>query len=184
VKICIDPGHGGRDPGAVDHGVKEASLNLAVALQLRPILQRAGHSVIMTRETDVALGPTLATDLARRSTISDQSDADICLSIHHNASGTSDPGHSAQGIETYAWPGGKGEELARRIHRLSLLFTGAADRGVRTDKKFWMIRKPVAPAVLLELGFVTNAGEVALLQEPVRRAQMVCAIAAGLIEGR
>ena len=135
----------------------------------------------MTRETDVALGPTPAADLARRSTIANDAKADICLSIHHNASGTNDPAHTAQGIETYAWPGGKGEMLAREVHRYLLAFTGAADRRVRPNKTFWMLRKPIAPAVLLELGFVTNAGEVVLLQEPTRRARLACGIAAGVM---
>ena len=52
--MVIDPGHGGRDPGAVHHGVREADVNLAVALLVRPLLEGAGARVVLTRETDRA----------------------------------------------------------------------------------------------------------------------------------
>lgn len=182
MKICIDPGHGGRDPGAVGPGgVREADLNLAISLELALVLERAGFELMLTRDSDRHLGPDLVSDLRARSDTCNRWGADACVSVHCNASGTSDPQHLARGIETYALPGGRAEVLARSIHRFLVAFTGAKDRGVRTDQRFWMLRKTVPPAVLVECGYVTNAGECALLQQPTYRTRLVLAMAAGIM---
>lgn len=185
MKICVDPGHGGKDPGAVDHGVQEDDLNLAVALafgaELKPFLEGLGFQVLLTRTADVALAADPNADLRARSDAANKWGADACLSIHCNASGTADPRHTAQGIETYAMPGGRGEALARHIHRYTVALSGAKDRGVRTDRNFAMLRRTIMPAVLLELGYMTNAGEVVLLQKPLYRARLQLGIVAGLL---
>jgi len=181
-KVALDPGHGGRDPGAVGPGgIREAEVNLLIALELKPVLERAGFEVLLTRTGDRELGPTLATDLRRRSDMVNDWGADACVSIHCNASGTADPGRTANGIETYALPGGRAEALARHIHRFLVVFTGAKDRGVRTNKRFWMLRMTAPPAVLVECGYVTNAGECALLQEHSYRTKLALAMAAGIM---
>jgi len=91
-RIVIDPGHGGRDPGAEANGVTEADLVLDIALRLRALLERhGGFQVILTRDTNVFV------PLWKRTEIANQADADLFLSIHANAS----PNHQARGIETY-----------------------------------------------------------------------------------
>lgn len=91
-KIVIDPGHGGKDPGAVGPtGLYEKDVNLKVALQLREELSKTGFEVIMTRDRDVYV------DLLERSAIANKNKADLFISIHANAS----PRRSARGIETY-----------------------------------------------------------------------------------
>lgn len=92
--VVIDPGHGGEDPGATSmySGAKEKDLNLAIALKLKEMLEKAGYTVIMTRTEDVLVyeGDNLSNtskrrqDLLHRKKIMDESKADIVVSIHMN----------------------------------------------------------------------------------------------------
>jgi N-acetylmuramoyl-L-alanine amidase len=91
-RIVIDPGHGGRDPGAGGNGVKEAELTLDIALRLEKLLQKEpGIEVILTRRTDVYV------DLEERTAIANRESADLFLSIHANAARNT----AAHGVETY-----------------------------------------------------------------------------------
>ncbi|HEV2126390.1 MAG TPA: N-acetylmuramoyl-L-alanine amidase, partial [Chloroflexota bacterium] len=88
--VVVDPGHGGRDPGAVYHGLHEADVNLAVALELRSLLEQAGATVTMTRSTaggGGGVGNSTSTDrdLQARVDIANRAAADLFLSIHGNA---------------------------------------------------------------------------------------------------
>ncbi len=89
--VVIDPGHGGRDAGAVANGYKEKDINLAVTLELAKILKGYGYKVILTREGDEYV------PLSKRARIANRSGADMFVSIHCNAS--MDKG--ADGLETY-----------------------------------------------------------------------------------
>ena len=77
--IVIDPGHGGKDPGASDNGVTEKNVNLAIGLELQNVLVARGYNVIMTRNTDVYL------KLQERTDIANNANADLFVSIHVNA---------------------------------------------------------------------------------------------------
>ncbi|WP_457573499.1 N-acetylmuramoyl-L-alanine amidase [Desulfolithobacter sp.] len=91
-RIVIDPGHGGKDPGAMAHGLKEKNIVLQVARKTREILrQRYGYEVLLTRDRDIYL------PLEERTAIANTSNADLFLSIHVNAH----PKKSARGIETF-----------------------------------------------------------------------------------
>ncbi len=91
-RIVIDPGHGGRDPGAGGNGIKEAELTLDIALRLEKLLQKEqGIEVILTRRTDVYV------DLDERTAIANRESADLFLSIHANAARNT----AAHGVETY-----------------------------------------------------------------------------------
>lgn len=81
--ICLDPGHGGTDTGAVGRaGLRESDANLQVSLALRDLLRQAGARVVMTRETDTTVS------LPDRVKINLQSKSDVFLSLHHNSSGS------------------------------------------------------------------------------------------------
>ncbi|HQZ41138.1 MAG TPA: N-acetylmuramoyl-L-alanine amidase [Vicinamibacterales bacterium] len=91
-RIVIDPGHGGRDPGAGAHGIKEADLTLDIALRLEKLLaNEPGTEVVLTRRTDVYV------PLEERTAIANRESADLFLSIHANASRNT----AAHGVETY-----------------------------------------------------------------------------------
>lgn len=90
-KIVIDPGHGGRDPGATGPGISEAEVVLDVALRLETLLRDAGFEVVLTRRTDEFV------PLEERTAIATREQADLFLSVHANASRNQD----ARGIESY-----------------------------------------------------------------------------------
>ncbi|MFA9398940.1 MAG: N-acetylmuramoyl-L-alanine amidase [Clostridiaceae bacterium] len=89
--VFIDPGHGGSDPGAVQNGYKEKTINLSLAQKLKAELLKYGADVVMSRESDIAVS------LDDRTTMATNSKADLFISIHHNSSESSSP----TGITTY-----------------------------------------------------------------------------------
>lgn len=147
--IVLDPGHGGHDPGGIPRQrFVEKRLALDVALRARARLKAAGHKVIMTRSTDVFV------ELSQRVSIANHSHSKaVFVSIHFNAA----PDSNAEGIETYHY-NRRSARLAEAIHRRVVAATGGEDRGVRRAR-FYVLRYNRRPAVLTELGFLTNAAE-------------------------
>lgn len=154
--ICIDPGHGGYDPGAVANGLLEKDLNLAVALGLKTLLEHAGIFVIMTRTTDVCpAGDTtnLTKDLQARCDIANQANVDLFLSIHTNAGG-------GKGAEAYVWPGGTAAsfapELVQELSPLIGIHGEPIKDGGPNGANLYVIKYTGAPAILIELGFIDS----------------------------
>lgn len=169
--IFIDPGHGGIDSGAYYYGIKESDLVLDVSKRLRTLLQDTGYSVIMTREDD-----THVDFRTERSRIVNETNADIFISIHFNATGLGH-GSSATGIETYWYQYDpeyqpkinqelhndpvrlkNSEVLATALQSAVIQETGATNRGVRRET-FAVLRETAKPAALIELGFMDNYAE-------------------------
>lgn len=146
-KIFIDPGHGGKDSGAYANGIKEKDINLIVALRVRDILQAKGHTVFMSRETDVTV------DLNYRAVLERKANVDYFCSIHHNAGG-------GTGYEViHSIYKGKGQELAYKIaeefdkipqkkHRVY------SRQGSNGKDYYCVIRETKAPAVITEFCFI------------------------------
>ncbi|MEG3859515.1 N-acetylmuramoyl-L-alanine amidase [Microcoleus sp. herbarium12] len=171
VVVAIDPGHGGRDPGAVGiGGIQEKEIVLDISYQVARLLEQQGVQVVMTRTDDSEI------DLEPRVSLASRVNAALFVSIHANAINMSRPDIS--GIETYYFD--SGEDLARVIHASILDGTGAKDRRVR-QARFYVLRKSAMPSVLLEVGFVTGAEDAARLSDPAYRSQMAASIARGIL---
>lgn len=178
VKICIDPGHGGPDPGAIGPtGLKEKDVNLAVAKQVAELLKPI-CTVVMTRTSDIRLGNTQRADLQARVAIAEKEKADRFLSIHCNS--FSD--RNVRGIETFAYgPGGNGEKLARAIQAELIRTTGLIDRKVKfSGSSIYVLKYTSMSAVLTEIGFISNPTEEKLLRDPAFQAKVARAIAQGV----
>ena len=171
MRIVIDPGHGGSDPGAVGpNGLKEAHVNLAVALKVAEKLRKAGVEVKLTRTSDVFI------DLQPRCDIANSFGADYFVSIHCNSAGTPE----ARGTETYCYKlGGKGEVLAKAIQAELVASTGRVNRGVKTAN-YYVLRRTNMPAGLTELAFISNPEEERLLGSPDYQEKCATAIARGI----
>ncbi|WP_207707905.1 N-acetylmuramoyl-L-alanine amidase [Heliorestis convoluta] len=169
----IDPGHGGRDPGAIGPtGLRESDVALSVSKALFALLEPI-VSCRLTRERDVALGSDVNRDLQERVRIANAYDASVFISIHCNAA----TAVAARGIETYCYMrGGNGEKLAQLIQKNLVQALGLLDRGVKTAS-FYVIRHTKMPAVLVELGFITNPEEEKLLREKSFQQKAAQAIA-------
>jgi N-acetylmuramoyl-L-alanine amidase len=168
-KVVIDAGHGDQDPGANSvTGKKEKEFNLAMALKVQALLQQnPSIQVIMTRTTDVFI------PLAGRVDIAEKAGADIFVSIHANAWMA-----SSRGTETY-YNRQESIPLAEVIHRFMAAVTGFPDRGVRFGD-FHVIRETSMPAVLLEVGYMSNAIEDAALANNDFRNRVAASIVNGI----
>ena len=206
--IVIDPGHGGKDPGALGRGtLKEKYIVLSISEKLREVLTRKGYTVLMTRDTNRFI------PLKERTAFATQHKADLFLSIHANGSENS----KAEGIETYylsvantdkaaadiaarenADSGysiqeleallkgiiqeSKSEDskrLARHIQQALVQATGAVDRGVK-HARFVVLIGTNVPAILIETGFVSNPAEGRKLTTSAYQHKIATAIAQGI----
>ena len=161
--VVIDPGHGGKDPGAQAGGVKESDLNLKVAKKIQLKLVNSGYEVIMTRTTDKFL------ELSEIAKIANKVNPDIFVSVHTNSFN-----RSANGIETFSYnKAGKPNNilmannpkrllnssiLSQSIQNALIKETKAFDRKAK-KANFHVVRETGMPAVLVEIGFVDNATE-------------------------
>lgn len=152
AKIYVDAGHGGTDSGAVGvNGIKEKDINLAVAKYLKTELERQDFDVMMSRTSDITK------KLGERTLEANKWGADIVVSIHCNA--FDDP--SAHGTETYVYQYGfKSSMLANAVQINLALTLGTKNRGVK-EGNLAMVRDTVAPAILVELAFITNKTDCA-----------------------
>lgn len=174
-KIALDIGHGGDEPGAVSPhwGLKEKDINLAVGKKLAAFLRRAGHEVVMTRESDEGMQP--GERLSRM-----PNDADISVSIHHNAF----PKEEAHGAEVYYWhDSDESRELAELILANLTISCGLRERGVKPSERFYILREtPGRARVLVENGFITNKleGYMMTTDSFAEREALAVAFAVGL----
>ena len=186
--VYLDAGHGGYDPGASYFGISEKSLTLAIQSRVKAKLEAEGYQVVTTRTSDTYV------DLTDRSRAANASESDIFVSIHINASGSS----AAQGIETYyyqpyaEYPSrinatyhanptrlSMSDTLANAIQSSLINATGAQNQGVKRQT-FAVLRETTAPAVLLELGFLSNPQEAARLNTSAYQETLANAIVAGV----
>jgi N-acetylmuramoyl-L-alanine amidase len=155
-RIAIDPGHGGRDPGAVSVlGFYEKDLNLAVARGMASILRSRGFNVMLTRDNDSFI------PLEERAARTDRYGADLFVSIHADSAENS----SAGGYTLYTCRKAQhaSRQAARGLER-RLSGTGLSSRGVR-EANYRVLVTTRCPAVLVEMGFISNPEEARVLKD-------------------
>ncbi|MDZ7994060.1 MAG: N-acetylmuramoyl-L-alanine amidase [Nostoc sp. EfeVER01] len=172
VVVLIDPGHGGKDPGAVGlGGLREKDIILPISKRIAQVLQQNGVQVVMTRDSDYFV------TLPGRVQLAERANADVFVSIHANAVG---PGRSdVSGLETYYYDSGLG--LARSVHNSILQGVNVRDRGTRRAR-FFVLRKSSMPSILVETGYLTGREDNAKLRNSAYQNQMAEAIARGILQ--
>ncbi len=188
-RILIDPGHGGRDPGAVNENfaLREKALALKTALQLAETLRLLGWQVLLTREDDTFV------PLQKRVQMALETEVDLFVSIHYNAA----VNPLAEGIEVFILTPPTAEEQAAakllpghqhfadslllgwHLQQALIRQTQATDRGVRRDR-FAVLRDLQQPGVLVELGFLSHEATARRLTEPGAVLELVEALTIGL----
>lgn len=173
VLVTIDPGHGGRDPGAVGiGGLRETDIVLDVGLQVADLLKEHGVEVILTRRDEREI------DLEPRVAAANRANADLFVSIHANAISMSRP--DVNGVETYFYRSAAAEEFATVMQASLLDATGMNSRGVK-EARFFVLRRTSMPAILVELGFVTGAEDAPRLADPEFRDLLAQAVTRGIL---
>lgn len=177
VLVMIDPGHGGRDPGAIGlGGLKEVDVIMPIAKRVSKILESQGIRTKLTRDGDYYVG------LDDRVTMTNRNNATVFVSIHANSI---DGRPDVNGLETYFY-GPAGGRMAESVHRNVLssvtqkgFYIG--NRGTRSAR-FLVLRKSQVPAILVETGYLTSAAEVARLRRDDYQAVQAEGIAKGIME--
>ncbi|CAM3577641.1 N-acetylmuramoyl-L-alanine amidase CwlD [Marinicrinis lubricantis] len=184
--IVLDPGHGGKDGGAVSaDGTYEEHINLAIAMSLRDYLQEAGAVVYMTRESDTDLadednrGSRKTQDLHRRVEFIQKHEADLYVSIHLNS------------IESPKWSGAQtfyhssntgGKELAVMIQNAIKENLQNTTREANTADGKYLLKALDLPGAIVEAGFLSNPQEAALLDDPNYQKKVSAAIYQGILK--
>ena len=164
--ICLDPGHGGADVGAIGtlngKAVYEKDINLSIALPLRDMLKDAGAKVIMTRSTDKDVSRAYASDkeeLQARCNVAAKGKAHIFVSVHIDSFSNS----TVDGTTAYYYPKtGRDLLLARSLHQSMMTNMAIPDRGVRSND-LYVNKNTKMPSVLMEMGFISNPHRLRML---------------------
>jgi len=178
TRILIDPGHGGADPGAVHDGVRECDINLHVARRLYGAVEAAGMAARLTRHADYGVA------LADRCQIERLTNADLFISLHCNS--FSSPG--VRGLEVFTSPGETQADVAadmicmalRDVFPASRLRTDACDGDLDKESNFYVLKNTACPAVLVEMGFLSNPAERIWLQNQDIQDLIATALCDGL----
>lgn len=164
--ICIDPGHGGSDVGAIGtlkgKSIYEKDITISIAGPLRDMLRDAGAKVVMTRSTDKDVARAYAGDaeeLQARCDVANKAKADIFVSIHIDSFSNA----SVDGTTAYYYPKtGRDLLLARALHQSMMVNLAIPDRGVRSNDLYVNMHTDM-PACLMEMGFISNTHRLSML---------------------
>ncbi|WP_052507015.1 N-acetylmuramoyl-L-alanine amidase [Desulfonatronovibrio magnus] len=213
--IMIDPGHGGKDPGAVHRGVLEKDVVLRMAKILGEQLKSQGFEVLYTRTTDVFV------PLEERTAMANSQNVDLFISVHANAHRS----NNIRGFEVYYLNFAQSQDamrvaarenavstqkisdlqyiltdlmlsskinesrdLANKIHEVTInhvrsRFSQVADNGVR-QAPFYVLMGARMPAILLEIGYMTNEQDMRLIQSEDFLKHMAGGLTRGVIAYR
>jgi N-acetylmuramoyl-L-alanine amidase len=185
LTVIIDPGHGGVDGGAGDNrGNLEKEVNLQIGLKIRQQLRQSGLNAIMTRETDTDLAPFHSgkggrhrRDLLRRIEIARQNKALFFVSIHCDSSTAT---RKQGAFVFFNWRSAISKGLAAAIQ--DEINQVQAKPGRIAPGKYLVIRQSGVTGVLVEVGYLSNREEAALLQKPSYRERLGLAISRGILQ--
>ena len=172
VVVIVDPGHGGKDPGAIGiGGLREKDVILPISQKVAEILEKNGVQAILTRKSDYFVS------LKGRVQLAERANANVFVSIHANSLGRSRP--DVSGLEVYYYNSGYG--LAQSVRKRILGTVNVRDRRVR-KARFYVLRKSSMPAILVETGYVTGREDAAKLRQQWYRNKMAEGIARGILD--
>jgi N-acetylmuramoyl-L-alanine amidase len=168
--IVLDAGHGGSDPGAMRADVQEKDITLGIIEKLKKILEAKGARIVLTRHDDTFVS------LEDRAKITNQVGPNLFLSVHINSLESTS---NAFGIETY-FQTELSRPLAERVHASLVAGLGTPDRNIRRAR-FYVINHTPVPAILAEVGYITNKAERDRLINSDYQQKVASALARGVM---
>lgn len=179
--VVLDAGHGGFDPGKVGiNGKNEKDINLDIVNKLQNFLEQGGATVYLTRATDEALANDKNGDMKERKVITNESNADLLVSIHQNAFTSS----SVRGSQVfYHKNSDEGKKIATSIQNsLKDNVDSTNSRVEKENDDYYILRTTEIPTVLVECGFLSNPEEEMLLNDEVYQEKIAWGIYIGIME--
>jgi N-acetylmuramoyl-L-alanine amidase len=182
--ICIDPGHGGYDSGAVNqtYKVNEKDIVLDISLKLGEILKKKNVKVIYTRKKDKIPWKNQKESLKGRCKISNKSNADIFISIHANNFIKS---KDVRGVEVWCrFENTEAEVLAKKISNKLSSIGYTKNRGLKyeRDRPLYVLRNTKAISVLVELGYLSNPQDIEFLMSEEGKIQCAKSIGEAIMD--
>lgn len=180
--IAIDPGHGGKDPGAKKSNIEEDTINLDISLKLRTILEAAGATVIMTRDADYDLAPdnvenVKRADMKERAAVLNQENITLFISIHGNIS----LDRKCQGAEVYYRINDENSrQLAESILKKLRPITNSKFLTKKGD--FYLLNNTKSLGVLVETGFLSNEDDLEKLKTENYQEEIAFGIFEGIVD--
>lgn len=170
--VVLDAGHGGTDGGTVGGDIVEKDINLAVTLKTKAILEQHNIEVVLTRDSDENVS------LSHRVTLENNYAADLFVSFHCNYY---EDDFSVAGMECYHRPDSKeGKGYAESIIKAAESSGNIGVRAARADN-YYVLDHTTMPAVLIEMGFLSNAGERERLSDKDYQEMLARQIAEGIM---
>jgi len=184
--VVLDSGHGGKDPGKIGvNGALEKDINLQIAMRLKSLLEQNDVLVVMTREEDKDLASENASnrkneDLKARVELLKETEPVLMVSIHQN----SFPEADVDGAQVFYYSGSEEGKLLGNMVQESLKqeIDDGNHRVAKANKDYYLLKKSVCPAVIVECGFLSNAQEAALLVTEEYQERLAFAIHLGILE--
>jgi N-acetylmuramoyl-L-alanine amidase len=181
LTIAVDAGHGGKDTGAIGYsGTCEKNNNLAVALGLADIIRSAGGDALLTRSGDTLPGGSTPADLEARVNIAIKAKADLFISIHNDSFTDSTVGGTSTFYSSASPENAESRVFAEAVQAELVRELNLNDRKVK-DAAFYVIKYTAMPAILVELGFISNPEEEKLLGSPDFQKKAAGAIYEGIL---
>ena len=149
--VCLDAGHGGKDPGATGYGRQEKNDVLSLVLRVRDLLIKMGVSVYLTRNNDIYESPY------QKATEANVMGVSFFASFHRNAANG-----SAKGFETLVYSNVGAAKTCADYANAAMKKLGFTDRGTKVRKDLTVLNTTRMPAVLFEIGFIDNKTDNAL----------------------
>jgi len=181
VRICLDPGHGGHDPGSSFRDTKEKDVVLKVCNYMTAILSGVPFiTPIQTRSTDIFI------PLWERAKFANTNKADFFLSIHCNADpdDDTDPMKEAQGEEIWIYKGSKRSFQYASIMKdyVDMCFHDEPFRGIKESEKLTVLKKTVMPANIVEIGFIDKSSTNRHFTDNNVLSQIATSLSLGVVE--
>jgi N-acetylmuramoyl-L-alanine amidase len=177
--IVIDPGHGGSDPGSLNpaYGLTESHITLDIAKRLEADLKKQGWKVVMTRDGDYDVGDPNGSDaqeLQARCDVANAAGARLFVSVHINSSVSAAP----TGGTTYYWHP-QDRAFAQAVENDMITAVGITDDGVIRNN-FYVVHHTRMPSILVEVAYLSNPHDAALLSKQSFLDQVAAGIAHGI----
>lgn len=176
--VVIDAGHGGDDPGKVGvNNALEKDINLKIAEKVKTHLEENGIKVVMTREEDV-MEDTKLEDMKKRVDLINKTKPAITVSIHQNSYSDS----SIKGAQVFYYTDSETSKEAATLMQEKLRKIDSENtRQIKGNNEFYMLKKTEVPTIIVECGFLSNAGEAEKLVSDEYQEEMALAICNGII---